>query len=64
MASGRPGRRGSRRLVWLLVAAALAVFVAANVHLLYVAIDSQPECVSHAKEPGEGGQFRAAKSAC
>jgi hypothetical protein len=63
----RPGsddHRGSRRLVWLMLGAALLVFAAANVHLLYVAFESQPECVPHSKEAGEPGRFKAAKSAC
>ena len=43
----------------------LLVFAAANAHLVYVAVKSQPECVSHLKQAGERpGQFRAASSAC
>lgn len=49
--------------IWILVGAALVVFAAANIHLLYVALSSQPACVPHAKEAGDGG-FMAAKSAC
>lgn len=49
--------------IWILVGAALLVFAAANVHLLYVAMTSQPACVPHAKEAGGAG-FMAAKSAC
>lgn len=52
-----------RLRLWILLGAALAVFVAANVHLLYVALDSQPACVPHAREAGGAG-FIAAKSAC
>ena len=52
-------------LVWLLVpAAAIALFFAANAHMLYVALQSQPECVAHLKGAGSAGQFRAAKPAC
>lgn len=52
-------------LVWVLVPAALLLFVAANVHLVYVAIESQPDCVPHLKNAGAAdGGFRAAKSAC
>ena len=41
------------------------VFVAANLHLLSVALDSQPDCVAHHKSPTQGaGEFRAAKSSC
>jgi hypothetical protein len=59
-----PGRRR------ILVGAAIAltvvgVFLAANAHLLYVALQSQPDCVAHEKA-GEAvaGQFSAAKSSC
>lgn len=56
-----------RRFSWRLWAAMLAglciaVFVAANAHLIYVAVTSQPDCVPHQK--GEGGLYQAAKSAC
>lgn len=51
-------------LVWMLVPAAL-LFAGANVHLVYVALESQPGCVPHLKDAGaEHGGFRAAKSAC
>lgn len=52
------------RPIWLLVAAVLVV-AAANAHLLYVAILSEPDCVAHLKDKAEAsGQYRAAKSAC
>jgi hypothetical protein len=57
----------SRRKLWLawaLVAAAVLLVAGANVHLVYVAVRSQPGCVEHAKAPGEGHRYRAAKSAC
>jgi hypothetical protein len=53
-------------MVGLLVAAGAAVFLAANGHLIYVAMTSQPDCVSHVK-PGEAapaGALSAARSAC
>ncbi len=58
---------GAQRVSWRLIAYALAglcvaVFVAANAHLIYVAVTSQPDCVPHQK--GEGGAYQAAKSAC
>lgn len=66
MSAGRkgPGRR-TKLLLWLLVPAGLLLFAGANAHLVYVALDSQPDCVPHLKEAkaGEGG-FKAAKSAC
>ena len=62
-----PARR--KRIVplvlWTLIPAALLLLAAANVHLVYVAIDSQPDCVPHLKEKGAAaGTYRAAKSAC
>ena len=53
--------------IWLLVCIGLLVLVAANGHLIYAAITSQPDCVAHVR-PGEGkgtqAQFSAAKSSC
>jgi hypothetical protein len=53
--------------IWLLVGLALAAVLAANAHFLYVAIASQPACVTHVR-PGEGngdrGLFSAAQSSC
>jgi hypothetical protein len=48
----------------LLVPAGLLLVAAANAHLVYVAVTSQPDCVPHLKEAGTGGSYRAAKSAC
>lgn len=50
--------------VWIIIPAALVLFVAANAHLVYVAYESRPDCVPHLKEVGHEGKFRAAKSAC
>ncbi|WP_376769276.1 hypothetical protein [Aminobacter ciceronei] len=50
-------------MLWMLVPAGLLLFAGANAHLIYVAVDSQPDCVKHFKAAGEGG-YRAAKSAC
>ncbi len=52
-----------RMRIWILISGALLVFAAANIHLLYVALTSQPACVPHVKETGEDG-YKAAKSAC
>ena len=53
--------------IWLLVGVGLVALFAANGHLLYVAITSQPDCVAHVR-PGEGSgpnsRFSAAKSSC
>ena len=51
-------------LPWLLVPAGLLLFAGANAHLVYVAFQSQPECVAHVKDPSDGGGYQAAKSAC
>ncbi|MGB3386956.1 MAG: hypothetical protein WBA88_03135 [Pseudaminobacter sp.] len=66
MASPRRWTR-TRLIVGACVAAGLAVFVAANVHLVYVSVTSQPDCVAHAKEAGTGSTataYRAARSSC
>ncbi|VVT27703.1 hypothetical protein [Rhizobium sp. EC-SD404] len=57
-------RTRTQWLLWTLIPAALAVFAAANIHLVYVAVTSQPDCVPHLKEAGGGETYRAAKSAC
>lgn len=52
--------------VILLVAAGIALLLGANLHLVMVALDSQPECVPHRKQgvkPAQTG-YSAAKSAC
>ncbi|WP_343234580.1 hypothetical protein [Microvirga splendida] len=52
-------------MAWSLAAAVLIVVAAANAHLVYVAVASQPDCVAHLKEAGtQAGAFRAAKPAC
>lgn len=59
-------RRPNWKWIWIAIASiGVAALIAANVHLVYVALRSQPDCVPHAKaasDPGDG--FRAAKSAC
>lgn len=59
------GGVGMRRKVVLLVAAGVALFIAANAHLIYVATISQPDCVAHVRH-GEGSpnNFSAAASSC
>ncbi|MGE3874671.1 MAG: hypothetical protein AB7F74_17110 [Parvibaculaceae bacterium] len=51
-----------RTMALAVAAATLTLFIAANAHLLYVAMRSQPDCVPHEKAPGSG--LQAAKSAC
>ena len=62
--SSRPRRRLA---AWALVGGGLLLFFAANGHLVYVAMRSQPDCVTHVK-PGHSTNtaagFSAAKSAC
>jgi len=48
----------------VLIPAGLLLVAAANAHLVYVAIQSQPGCVEHLKAAGEGDGYRAARSAC
>ncbi|WP_375262260.1 hypothetical protein [Palleronia sp.] len=60
-----PWRLGSRWF-WIAVAVGIGlVVIAANVHLVYVSVTSQPACVPHLEAPDHGGTtYRAAKSAC
>ena len=63
--NGARTRRFPWRLASLLIAGAgIALVMAANAHLVRVAFESQPECVPHAKQSGEAGGYRAARSAC
>jgi len=57
----------SRKAAIGLVVAGLVILVlAANAHLVYVAVTSQPDCVAHLKQGDarHSGSFHAAKSAC
>ena len=60
-------RPRGRLIVGLAVGAGLIALVLANLHLVYVAVSTQPACVAHVKQ-GESasgqGSFRAARSAC
>jgi len=57
-------RVGTRVGVALAVLAAIGIFVAANAHLIWTSIGSQPDCVPHLKVQGQDGRFRAAQSSC
>lgn len=57
------GRRG-RRIVLMLTALAALLIIAANAHLVWVAVTSQPDCVPHARSLGGDGVYRAARSTC
>jgi hypothetical protein len=54
----------NRLAIALIVLLGVGVVVMANIHLVYVAFASQPECVVHLKDPGPSGTYAAAKSAC
>jgi hypothetical protein len=60
-------RKRSAVGLWLLTALVIAIILAANAHLVYVATTSQPACVNHIRQ-GEGGaergRFSAAQSSC
>ena len=61
----RAVRRINWRMLGLAIAgAAVALFLAANAHLVYVALATQPDCVPHAKSAGEAGMLRAARPVC
>ena len=51
-------------LVWVLVPAGLLFVAGANAHLLYIALQSEPDCVAHSKASGDGHGYAAAKPAC
>jgi hypothetical protein len=51
-------------LAWVLVPAILLLVMGANAHLVYVAVQSQPDCVEHSQAAGEGNSYRAAKPVC
>ena len=61
------GRLKRLLAVWLLVVFGVLVVVAANGHLVYVAISSQPDCVAHVRRGesvGTEDRFSAARSSC
>ncbi len=65
--SGIGGRRSgwSWRAISLGIAAVgIALLIAANWHLVHVALASQPDCVPHTKVKDGNGAYRAARSAC
>jgi hypothetical protein len=63
--SGRgPARLPGRWIAWLLVPAGLLLFAGANAHLVYVAFQSQPDCVAHVQDTGDSSGYGAAQSGC
>ena len=58
-------RKVKATVIVLLIGAAAAAFLAANVHLVYVAVHSEPDCVPHLENKADReGQFRAAAPSC
>lgn len=55
--------RGTGRLLAIVLGVAALVFAAANAHLVYVAITTQPDCVARSGATEDGG-YRAARPAC
>ena len=54
-----------KRWIFLVVALGLSVVILANIHLVYVAFQSRPDCVDHLKvKSQQNGTYRAADSAC
>ncbi len=62
----RPARKLSKRaLIGGVIAAGVLLLVLANVHLVYVAVTTQPDCVAHPAAQGTAdGVYQAAKPAC
>lgn len=62
--SAAPSR--AKSVVLVLGGLLIAGLIAANAHLVYVAVTSQPDCVTHIKrDPAhQGAGFSAARSAC
>lgn len=61
--------RSQRKVNWrhlslAIVVGVVAMVAFANLHLVYVAVSSQPDCVAHMTDKGKEGSFRAAKPAC
>ena len=56
----------TKAVVGLVVAGLVALVLAANAHLVYVAVTTQPDCVTHLKQADadHSGLYRAATSAC
>lgn len=64
--SMRPDRIDWKMGSLLVAGLLITLLVAANVHLVYVALTSQPDCVPHVKAAQENstGAYRAARSSC
>ena len=64
--TGTPAAPRPRRFVgWAIAGVVLAVFFAANAHLVVVSFASRPDCVLRTKPLTEGvSAYRAAKPSC
>ncbi len=60
----RHTRPNWRLMSLAIVGAGIVLLLAANWHLVHVALASQPDCVPHAKVKDGNGSHRAARSAC
>lgn len=56
--------RGRRLAVGLGVALVLGAVGLANAHLVYVALDSQPDCAPHVRPGESAGAYGAAQPSC
>ena len=60
-------RVSPKALVWTMVGAGLTLVLLANVHFVYMAVSSQPDCIDHIRRGAtvaEAGKFSAASSSC
>lgn len=67
MTAATSGPWRGRALAIVLVAGGLAVFTAANAHLIWLAFKTRPDCVAHIREPGSGppgARYAPARSSC
>jgi hypothetical protein len=63
VAGADPRRFWTPRAIAVAIAV-VALFIAANAHLIAVSFASQSDCVPHLKSPGEGAGYHAAGSSC
>lgn len=62
-----PRRKQNLFVIVSVVIAGLLVVLLANAHLVYVAVTSQPDCVTHIQTgvtPAPEGSYSAASSSC
>ncbi len=68
MSGAKPmAARHRKSVLWAVIATGLLLVAAANSHLVYVAVTSQPDCVTHIRlgeAQTDSGSFSAARSAC